>query len=60
MEGQYTFAPNGNISPCPYMDKCRNYPSGCKGGSFWCGRNEKDLERGKYDKTRVQTTSDDR
>ena len=35
---QYSFAPNGYIAPCPYMDECINHPIGCGGGTWWCGR----------------------
>lgn len=31
---------NGNISPCPYKEKCLNYPTGCNGFSLWCGRDQ--------------------
>ena len=37
---QVTFCYNGNISPCPYTDDCLNYPRGCEGFSYWCGRFE--------------------
>ena len=37
---QFQFADNGNIKPCPYTSECYNFPAGCKGASFWCGRTE--------------------
>ena len=51
MNEQLTFAENGNISPCPYKDKCSSYgltieqegriiPCGCQGNSYWCKRYE--------------------
>lgn len=35
---QLSFAPNGNISPCPWKAECYNHPAGCKGESYWCKR----------------------
>ena len=35
---------NGNISPCPYKDNCPNCPAGCKGISWWCGRQFKEKD----------------
>lgn len=40
MRGQYAFAPNGNIRPCPWLEDCLNYPAGCSGESYWCKRFE--------------------
>jgi hypothetical protein len=30
-DGQLSFAPNGNISPCPYIRDCNTYGIGCQG-----------------------------
>ena len=38
---QLSFAPNGNISPCPYREECCTYPVGCHGESYWCKRYDK-------------------
>lgn len=38
MTSQISFAPNGNISPCPYKEDCINHPAGCGGESYWCER----------------------
>ena len=35
---QLTFAPNGNIKPCPWVEDCLNFPAGCSGESYWCKR----------------------
>ena len=35
---QLSFAPNGNIKPCPYREQCLNHPAGCQGLSHWCKR----------------------
>lgn len=48
-KGQLSFAPNGNISPCPFKELCRNYPSGCSGASLWCDRDYRYFE--KYGRT---------
>lgn len=40
IEGQMYIMPNGNIAPCPYTYDCFNYPAGCRGKSFCCGRSE--------------------
>ena len=37
---QLSFAPNGNLSPCPYRLECRTYGIGCQGGSYWCKNGE--------------------
>lgn len=31
-------AENGNIKPCPYTKQCRTYLIGCKGETWWCGK----------------------
>lgn len=38
LHGQVRFADNGNIMPCPFTDDCINYPTGCRGISYWCRR----------------------
>ncbi len=45
MNGQLSFAPNGNITPCPWKDVCLNHPAGCKGYSYWCKRFDKEKDR---------------
>ena len=40
-DGQLSFAPNGNISPCPYIRDCNTYGIGCQGTSYWCKRFDK-------------------
>lgn len=45
MNNQLSFAPNGNIMPCPWMDKCINYPAGCNGTSYWCKRFDTEEQR---------------
>ena len=37
---QLSFAPNGNLSPCPYRLECRTYGIGCQGVSYWCKNGE--------------------
>lgn len=32
------YAENGNIKPCPYTKQCRTYLIGCKGETWWCGK----------------------
>lgn len=54
---QLSFAENGNITPCPYTNKCLNYPAGCSGHSFWCDRKVSDLERGKYKRRTTKCTN---
>lgn len=44
INGQLSFMQNGNISPCPYKDKCSTYNVGCKGISYWCKRFDKKKE----------------
>lgn len=39
-DGQLSFAPNGNISPCPYIRDCNTYGIGCQGISYWCKHGE--------------------
>lgn len=41
MDGQLSFAPNGYVKPCPYVEQCSTYLIGCEGGCYWCGRFDK-------------------
>ena len=45
MSEQLSFAPNGNITPCPWKMQCYNYPAGCKGNSYWCKRFDTEEDR---------------
>lgn len=47
---QLSFVGNGNISPCPWSDKCLNHPCGCSGYSYWCGRFENEKQRKEMEK----------
>ena len=51
---QYSFAGNGNIMPCPWMDDCINYPAGCSGGSYWCKRFDSEEDRREMIKTKAR------
>ena len=46
-DGQLSFAPNGNISPCPYIRDCNTYGIGCQGTSYWCKRFDTKTDRKK-------------
>lgn len=46
---QLSFAPNGNIVPCPYREHCLNHPSGCSGDSHWCKRVPDQNEKKDYE-----------
>lgn len=41
-EMQVHIMENGCIAPCPYTEECINYPTGCKGGCYWCKKYDKD------------------
>lgn len=45
MNKQLSFAENGNIAPCPWASDCINYPTGCKGVSYWCKRFDIEIDR---------------
>jgi hypothetical protein len=46
-DGQLSFAPSGNITPCPYIRDCNTYGIGCQGTSYWCKRFDTKTDRKK-------------
>lgn len=52
MMEQLSFAPNGNIMPCPYRSYCLNHPAGCKGESHWCKRIPEEKEKERWERKR--------
>ena len=40
-ENSVSIADNGNVAPCPHVEKCSTYGIGCQGKTYWCGRYKK-------------------